>query len=187
MQRDAVARKLQAAARIRGVDSLPVIAHTILSYLVNGPAMPHSRTSLFAIGLMTIALIAAHAELRAAEGESADEIIGISHSGLQQIDANRAGELWDAAPAPIKEKVPRAVFAEGVWRARQSVGSVKQRTWSAVIRLHFEAGSLDPPPGRYANVDYTTVLTDGRTVYERISLRLESDGWHVVGYIPRSQ
>jgi hypothetical protein len=147
----------------------------------------HSRSSWFGVGLMTIALVGVHAEPGAAEGESADEIISISQSGLRQIDANRAGELWDAAPAPIKAKVPRAEFAEGVWRARQGVGSIKQRTWAAVIRLRSEPGSLETPPGRYANVDYTTVLADGRTIFERVSLRLESDGWHVVGYIPRLQ
>lgn len=36
-----------------------------------------------------------------------------------------------------------------------------------------------------ANVNYSTQLTSGATVFEKVSFRLEPNGWRLTGYQPR--
>lgn len=143
------------------------------------------RKHWFTFCLLALSLTGAQAQ--SAPTESADEIIAAGLSALRQIDEDRVSELWDRASATIKARIPRAEFASGVRQARQTVGTVRQRTWAGVIRIQYQPGSVDPPAGMYANVDYSTQLADGRTVFEKVTLRLEPDGWRMTGYVPRQQ
>lgn len=132
-----------------------------------------------------LATVAASPGAQRMEGSSADELVSAGLEALRQIDEDRAGELWDVTSAFVKTAKPRDQFVSEVHQARSTVGRVIQRTWANVTRIRYEDGSVTPPPGLYANVDYSTRLADGRTVFEKVSFRLEPAGWRLVGYEPR--
>lgn len=125
----------------------------------------------------------------AQEAESADELLSHAGNVLRQLDAGNYGDLWDGAAAFIKAGVPREQFAANTRLSREGVGQVARRSWSSVVRIRYDNtnnGTNAIPSGRYANVDFTTELANGRTVFELVSFRLENDGhWHLTGYVPR--
>jgi hypothetical protein len=124
----------------------------------------------------------------AQEGTSADELIQTALSGLRQIDEDRSGELWEAASAFVKTKLPKAEFVNNIRRARQTVaGTVARRDWADVTRIRYLDDSTGVPPGQYANVDFATHLVNGKTVFEKVSFRLEPGGWRLTGYVPREK
>ena len=136
--------------------------------------------------LATLTFTVAASCAMAQEGTSADELIQTALTGLRQIDENRSGELWDVTSAFVRTKLPREEFVSGVQRARQTVGSVTRRDWASVVRIRYQDDS-SVPNGLYANVDFATRLSDGKTVYEMVSLRLEPSGWKLTGYVPREK
>ncbi len=123
----------------------------------------------------------------AQEGTSADELIQTALSGLRQIDENRSGELWEAASAFVKTKLPKAEFVNNMQRTRQTVGTVARRDWASVVRIRYLDDSTGLPAGQYANVDFATHLDNGKTVFEMVSFRLEPGGWRLTGYVPREK
>lgn len=136
--------------------------------------------------LLAAAALGAVAADRASPGQSADELLQSARDTLRQLDEDRFGPLWDNASGVLKSRVPRAAFIDTTRKARQTLGSVKQRDWQNVTRRTTATdGSLqDLPAGTYANVEYTTLLADGKTGSEKLSFSLE-DGkrWHFTGYV----
>ena len=132
-----------------------------------------------------LALLAFAASAQPSDGASGDELIRKGLQALQQIDQGQAGALWDGAPAFVKAAKPQAQFADELQQARATVGDVIRRDWASVVRIQYPEGSVSPPPGLYANVDYATRLANGGTVYEKLSFRLEPTGWRLTGYEPR--
>ena len=126
--------------------------------------------------------IGAHAQ---SAGESADTLLRDSDAVFKQLDAGQYDAVWtDAAPF-VKARIKQDQFAADMPRARQSVGAVSHRGWAQVTRIRYTNTSTTPD-GLYANVDYATTLTNGTTVFEKLSFRLEGDGrWHLTGYVPR--
>ncbi|MCR6479218.1 DUF4019 domain-containing protein [Variovorax sp. ZS18.2.2] len=145
----------------------------------------------FFFRLLTVfALTAAASCAVAQEGTSADELIQAGLAGLQQIDEDRSGDLWDVASAFVKTKLSKAEFVGNVQRARQTVsaaGTVARRDWASVVRIRYLDESAGVPPGQYANVDFATHLTNNKTVFEMVSFRLEPSGWKLTGYVPREK
>ncbi|WP_175954775.1 DUF4019 domain-containing protein [Burkholderia sp. BCC0405] len=126
--------------------------------------------------------IGAHAQ---SSGESADALLSDSDAVFKQLDAGKYAAVWtDAAPF-VKSRIKQDQFAADMQRARQSVGTVRHRGWAQITRIRYtNAGTT--PDGLYANVDYTTTLASGATVFEKLSFRLEDDGqWRLTGYVPR--
>lgn len=117
--------------------------------------------------------------------ESADEILSTSLSALRQIDEGRTDAIWDQTSAFVKTKMTKSAFVDGIKQARARLGPVDSRDWAGVIRIQYLPGSIDPPTGMYANADFSSKLKDGRTVFEKVTLRQEPDGWHLIGYVPR--
>ncbi len=122
-------------------------------------------------------------------GSSADELVQAGLNTLRQIEDNRAGDAWEAAAPFVKARFPKAELVGTLQKARATFGSVAQRTWASVSRVRQTTASEQGfPPGLYANIDYSTRLTDGRTVFELVSFRLELDGvWRLTGYVTRQQ
>lgn len=121
-----------------------------------------------------------------AQDASADQLIQSGIQVLKQIDDGRAGDVWEAAAPFVKAKFPKAELAATLQQSRQTVGSVTARTWASVNRVRYGQDTTTTPAGLYANVDYSTRLADGRTVFELVSFRQEADGsWRLTGYIPR--
>lgn len=119
---------------------------------------------------------------KAAPGTSADELLRDADAVLQQIDAAHGSVLWDNAAPFIKAKFPEPQFVAQLQRTRQSFGVVTTRGWASVTRLQY-ANDHDIPDGLYANVDYASHTADGKSVFELVSFRLESDNqWHMTGY-----
>ncbi|MCA8427883.1 DUF4019 domain-containing protein [Burkholderia seminalis] len=126
--------------------------------------------------------LGAHAQ---SAGESADALLRDSDAVFKQLDAGQYGAVWTDAAAFVKARIKQDQFAADMQHARQSVGAVSRRGWAQVTRIRYTNASTTPD-GLYANVDYTTTLTSGATVYEKLSFRLEDDGrWHLTGYVPR--
>lgn len=121
----------------------------------------------------------------AQDGSSADELVQAGLSSLKQIDENRSEELWDSASAFVKTRFPKAEFVASTQRSRQTVGTVARRDWASVTRIRYLDDSAGIPPGLYANVDFATRLTNDKTVFEKVSFRLEPNGWRLTGYVPR--
>lgn len=121
----------------------------------------------------------------AQDGSSADELVQAGLASLKQIDEGRSGEIWDSASAFIKAKYPRADFVANTQRARQTVGVVSRRTWAGITRIRYPDDTNGIPAGLYANVDFSTRLASDKTVFEKVSFRLEPGGWKLTGYIPR--
>lgn len=142
-----------------------------------------SYATPIAAGLMLLSLGTAWAQ----NSESADDIVRAGLSSLRQIDDGQLDGLWDGTSAFVKTKMPRAEFVNGIQQARSTVGAVRERNWAGIQRIQYLPGSVDPPAGMYANIDYSTRLADGRTVFEKVTLRMEPDGWRLVGYVPRQQ
>jgi hypothetical protein len=121
----------------------------------------------------------------AGDGTSADELLKDADQVFQQLDAAHYAALWlDAAPF-VKARVPRDEFVGQLLQARQSVGAVSHRGWASITRIRYNRVQ-GVPDGLYANVDFASILTSGRTVFEMLSFRLDDDGqWHLTGYVPR--
>ncbi|RZF30208.1 DUF4019 domain-containing protein [Paraburkholderia sp. UYCP14C] len=121
----------------------------------------------------------------AAQGTSADELLTDADRVFQQFDSNHYAEAWrDAAPF-VKAKIPQAQFVSTTREAREALGAVTRRGWSSITRIQY-IGFPGIPDGLYANVDFTSTLASGRTVFELLSFQLDADGqWHLTGYIPR--
>ncbi|CAB3769326.1 hypothetical protein B7G54_30570 [Burkholderia puraquae] len=126
--------------------------------------------------------IGAHAQ---SAGDSADTLLSDSAAVLRQLDAGQYGAVWTNAAPFVKARIKQDPFAADMQRARQSVGAVRQRGWAQITRIRYTNTST-MPDGLYANVDYTTTLASGSTVFEKLSFRLDDDGqWHLTGYVPR--
>ncbi|TDA49082.1 DUF4019 domain-containing protein [Burkholderia pyrrocinia] len=126
--------------------------------------------------------IGAHAQ---SAGESADSLLRDSDAVFKQLDAGQYGAVWSDAAAFVKARIKQDQFAADMQQARQSVGAVSHRGWAQITRIRYTNASTTPD-GLYANVDYATTLTNGATVFEKLSFRLDDDGrWHLTGYVPR--
>lgn len=119
--------------------------------------------------------------------ESADEIVGSALTALQSIDRSQTDVLWNQTSAFVKAKMPQKEFVQGIQQARSRYGATTGRSWAGVMRIKYQPGSIDPPEGMYANVDFATSLADGKTIFEKVTLRLEPNGWRMIGYVPRDQ
>lgn len=118
-------------------------------------------------------------------GESADELLTSAAQVLKRIDAGDYATLWQQTAPFVRSLYTADRFANGIAQARKSVGPVNHRGWASVTRLTYSQAK-DVPDGLYANVDYATRVADGRTVYEKVSFQLGSDGhWYFTGYDPR--
>jgi hypothetical protein len=106
-------------------------------------------------------------------GTSADELLHDANDALQQIDAAHYQAVWDSAAPFLKAKIDKGQFVADIQKTRQSLGMIKTRDWSSVTRLQY-AGAGGIPDGLYANVDFSTALSDGRVVFELLSFQLES-------------
>lgn len=121
----------------------------------------------------------------AAQGTSADELLGDADRVIQQIDSNRYLDVWQHAAPFVKAKIPQDQFISATRQSRQALGVVTRRGWISVTRIQF-AAQTGIPDGLYANVDYATTLANGRTGSELLSFQLGEDGtWRLTGYIPR--
>lgn len=137
--------------------------------------------------LLAFALIAPASFAIAQENFSADELIQAGKKGLQQIDDDKSAELWDAASAFVKTKFTKEEFVTNTRRSRGTFGKVAYRDWANVTAIRYLDDSSGIPPGVYANLDFATHLVDKTTVFEKVSFRLEPNGWRLTGYIPRAQ
>lgn len=121
-----------------------------------------------------------------AQDASADQLIEGGLQVLKQIDSGQGAQVWEAAAPFVKARYPKAELTATWSQARQSVGAVATRTWASVNRVRFAQDTAGTPAGLYANIDYSTRLNDGRTVFELVSFRQEPDGtWRLTGYLPR--
>lgn len=114
---------------------------------------------------------------------AADPILTSATQAAAAIDEGRIDALWLNAPAFVKAKVSQSRFVDGVRKERGRFGSVTKREWTAVSRFRYEEGSIDPPAGWYATVEFFTVLPDGAGRTEQLSMRLEPSGWVLIGYV----
>lgn len=130
--------------------------------------------------LMPIATVA-----MAAPGTSADELLRDADAVLQQIDVAHDGALWDNAALFVKAKIQKPQFIAQIQQGRESFGIVATRGWASVTRVQY-MNDRNVPDGLYGNVDYASHTTDGQTVFQLVSFRLEPDGeWHLTGYSVR--
>jgi hypothetical protein len=144
------------------------------------------KHSIALAGLTATYLLAGASSLAASStGLSADELLQSATGVLKELDAGHYTAVWDSAALFVKASMPRDEFVVTIRRARMSLGAIDHRGWSSVMRIQY-TNATTFPNGLYANVDFSTMLENGRVVYELLSFKLESDGlWHLTGYVPR--
>jgi hypothetical protein len=145
-----------------------------------------STAARVAAALVVASVMACGSTLALAQqGTSADQLLNDASQILQELDANHYAALWRNAAPFVKASVPQARFASRMQQERQWVGAVMSRGWASVTRIQYR-GARDIPDGLYANVDFATTLTSGRTIFEMLSFQLgDDDRWHLTGYTPR--
>ena len=138
------------------------------------------------VKVAAVCALAGWCSLAAAEpGTSADELLGDAGRVLQQLDSDQLDDLWQNAAPFIREKMTQDQFVNSMRVARRTLGPVSTRGWASVTRIRYTKVN-GVPDGLYANVDFSTTLAGGRTLYEMLSFQLESDGqWRLTGYMPR--
>lgn len=137
--------------------------------------------AFFALAMATLAWCGA----AQAQDASADQLIQVARNQAELVDQSRAAEAWDAASPTMKARVKRDAFAASTQASRAQLPPVAQRTWAGVMRVRYDKDA-DVPAGLYGNVDFSTRLTDGSTLFELVTLRQELDGqWRLMGYVPR--
>ncbi|KML18384.1 MULTISPECIES: DUF4019 domain-containing protein [Burkholderia] len=145
-------------------------------------ALPALTSAKWLIGCAVASIaIGAHAQSAA---ESADTLLRDSDAVFKQLDAGQYGVVWTNAAGFVKARIKQDQFVAEMQHARQSVSTVGHRGWAQMTRVVYKSVP-EVPDGLYANVDYTTTLETGTTLYERLSFRLENDSWHLTGYVPR--
>lgn len=121
----------------------------------------------------------------AQQDASADLLIAAARQVAQQVDDDRAGEAWDAASPVLRARIARERFVAEVRAGRKPFAAMAGRTWASVARLSY-AQDAEVPAGLYGNIDFSTRLADGSTMFELVTLRQEADGaWRLIGYVPR--
>lgn len=113
------------------------------------------------------------------------EMLARSDASVRLIDAGRFGELWAGAAPFLQTSGQGERILAGIAQARAALGPVQGRGRAGtqgVQALRAGPQSQLPPPGQYANVEYTARLADGGSAIERLSFKQESDGWRFVGY-----
>lgn len=136
--------------------------------------------------ICTFLVLSSAAAATLAQDASADQIIQNGLQVLKQIDDGQTGDVWENAAPFVKARFPKAELANTLRQSRQTVGTIALRTWASVNRIRYQQDTTTTPAGLYANVDYSTRLADGRTVFELLSFRQEADGaWRLTGYVPR--
>ncbi|AIO69804.1 DUF4019 domain-containing protein [Burkholderia oklahomensis] len=121
--------------------------------------------------VMTAAGAFAHAET----GPSADALLQSTESVLKQIDDGHFDDVWRDSAAFVGNTYTEQRFGDDTRRSRAPLGAVAKRGWSDITLIQF-SNAKDVPDGLYANVDFTTTLQSGKTMFEKLSSRQESDG-----------
>ncbi len=119
---------------------------------------------------------------------SPDALLVAAGRVLALLDTGNYAPLWQDIPPVLQSRFKQDTFIADMKSARQSVGPLRQRTWSGVSRLRYATPTTPQgvPAGLYANVEMSSTTTDGRSLIERISFRLENDGSvRFTGYLPR--
>lgn len=102
---------------------------------------------------------------------------------LVGFDADKAGDLWDAASAVTKRAVKRQDFIGHVAKSRKPLGAPLERVWVAVRRQQVTGGT-QLPAGTYASIEFVTRFPNNRMARELVSLRLDEDKiWRFAGYV----
>jgi len=121
----------------------------------------------------------------AGDGTSGDELLRDADQVFQQLDQGLYGDLWENSAPFVHGKLSKEKFVNDTQQVRQSLGVVTKRGWASIVRTRI-TNATNVPDGLYANLDFSSVLANGHTVYELLSFRLEPDGlWHLTGYTPR--
>ncbi|WP_225783221.1 DUF4019 domain-containing protein [Xenophilus sp. Marseille-Q4582] len=121
----------------------------------------------------------------AAQPTSVQALLARSDASVRLIDAGQAAQLWPWAAPFLQQAGQRERILADIAQARAALGAIQGRSRAGaqgvqMVRLGTE--SRMPPPGVYANVEYTAQRAAGGTAVERLSFRQESDGWRFTGY-----
>ncbi|SFQ37061.1 DUF4019 domain-containing protein [Variovorax sp. 770b2] len=138
--------------------------------------------------LLAAASVAATAQTNSqGPGASADELLRASQQTLRQIDEGLGADLWRASAPFIRVSFSEPDYVNAILQARKRVAAVRERNWTHIARIGQSGDSPGVPAGVYASIDFSTSTGSGNVLYERLSFRLEADGWHPVGYDVRDK
>jgi Protein of unknown function (DUF4019) len=102
---------------------------------------------------------------------------------LSLLDSGKFGESWESAAPFLKERTPRAAWADSAAAIRASLGTPRLRK---LISLLETSSVPSAPPGRYVVVEYRSRFTRQKVSFESVTEMLCDDGvWRVAGYATR--
>ena len=109
--------------------------------------------------------------LQAQQADSAEEILALSTSSLNKIDAGKISDVWDGTSTIVKTKLPKESFTQSIREARGRYGVVTERQWVSLQRYSFAEPTPQFPAGIYANAEFSSQLPSGERFFEKISMR----------------
>lgn len=99
------------------------------------------------------------------------------------IDRYEMARVWSSASPVMKASITEEQFISGTAQKRAQLGSIANRDWTSVMRVPISQQQGGLPAGQYVSVRFATTGTNGRTLEEVISFRLDDDNqWRLVGY-----
>ena len=137
------------------------------------------RSGLLALGMLISATV--QAQVLAAPGTSADEILQLADRIVGQLEMGQYGAVWDGAAPLVRAVVSKEAFVQQMQATHRDDGGILDHGWASIVRIEYK-NDRDIPDGLYVNVDYAAHLKMGGITYKLLSFRAESDGqWHFVG------
>lgn len=104
---------------------------------------------------------------------------------LRLIDTGRLEELWEGIAPFLKAANAQEALMSGIAQRREALGPVQGRARAGLHAVQLsilDRASQALPAGQYASLEYTGQSANGATTLERVSFKLESEGWRFTGY-----
>lgn len=134
-----------------------------------------------AIGLSCCLLLAAAAQVQAAETNEAAAVQG-AEAWLKLIDAGQYGASWDEASSTFRKAVPRASWEKQAAAAREPLGKVLGRKLATKQLVHELPGA---PDGTYVVLNFDTRFEHKERGHETVTMMLDDGRFRGAGYFIR--
>lgn len=129
--------------------------------------------------------LASVAQAQNADISAPNTILAVAQQSVQQIDAEKAGDLYAQAPEFVKAQIKKNTFVKGIDDERAKLGSITARQWAGIDRVMHAPEITSHRFLRH--VRFVALRQNDLAGSERVSLCLEQQQWRAVGYIAAPQ
>lgn len=102
---------------------------------------------------------------------------------VNAIDRYEMATVWDVSSPIMKASIPKDRFVANVAQRRATLGSIRTRDWTSIMRVPIIKAGGPLPVGQYISIRFATTGQTGATAEEVVSFSLDADGqWRMAGY-----